>query len=382
MKYWIWLTQIKGIGPVLQKRLLDCFKEPENIYNSSEEELLLVDGIGISLSKNITESRCLNLSESILQDVHSKGIKLLTIHDSLYPDTAKGCKESPILLYYRGTIKENIRGIAVVGARRCSSYGKQVTVDASSFLANNDIAVISGMAKGIDSYAHIACIKEGGYTIAFLGHGVDICYPKEHTKLMEAIIENGVVISEYPPTTQARPENFPKRNALISSWSDKVLVVEAGEKSGALITAEIAKTQGKEVLVPPHEIYSSTGKGTNELIRKGANIYLSSEHLLIRDVVSKNGETIVSNEMNNTYEKEKEFISTERLNSTEILIIESLIDSVKTINEISKEVGMDEVLLLEFLSTLELQDAITSLPGGRYSCNVNGSFILNSNKCI
>lgn len=366
MKYWIWITGIKGIGTVLQKRLLDCFKEPEIIYNSSEEELLEVEGIGTSLAKNIRESKSLDKSESILQDVYDKEIKLLTLYDPLYPESAKGFKESPILLYYRGTIKENISGVAVVGARRCSGYGKQVTVDVASFLARNDIAVISGMAKGIDSYAHTACIKEGGYTIAFLGNGVDICYPKEHAELMEAIIEKGAVISEYPPTTRARRENFPKRNALISSWSEKVLVVEAGEKSGALITAEIANAQGKEVLAPPHEIYSLTGKGSNQLIGKGATIYLNLEQLLIKSGTSENEEIRVNKEINNTYEKEKVSMNIERFSSVERSIIESLRDSAKTIGELSKAVDIDEISLLEHISTLELRGIIDSIPGGKF----------------
>ena len=135
---------------------------------------------------------------------------------------------------------------------------------------------------------HISCINNGGYTIAFLGCGVDICYPSEHRELMNGIIDNGAVVSEYPPGTKPRAEYFPKRNRLISSWSKKVLIVEAAEKSGALTTANIAKSQGKEVFVPPHEIYSNNGRGSNKLIIEGATIFLNPSQLLFEPDSSNN----------------------------------------------------------------------------------------------
>lgn len=369
MVYWIWLTQIKGIGPVLQKRLLSHFKDVELIYNSDEEDLLLVEGIGSSLAKNIKNSKCLEKSNLILKEVHKNYIKMLTFDDLLYPSFAKKPHDSPILLYYKGTIRKSLKGVAIVGSRRCSEYGKQVTVEAARYLAQNDVPVISGMAKGIDSYAHTACIKEGGYTIAFLGNGLDICYPIEHIKLMEAIIENGSVISQFPPGTRPRREYFPKRNALISGWSEKILVAEAAEKSGALITAEIAKKQGKEIFVVPHEIYSSTGTGTNKLLSQGANVYLNPYQLLLdgSKLLYKDKFLDLSvSDLKDTKIIKRKKTEDNNLIGIEKEIVNSINDGIKTIEDIGKDIEMDEVELLTYLSIMEITGVIESLPGGRF----------------
>lgn len=367
MEYLIWLTQIKGIGPVLQKKLLNYFKDVESIYNADEKDLLIVDGIGSLLAKNITNSKCLNKTNSILDEVHKKGIKILAFDDPLYPSCAKKASDSPILLYYKGNIREDIKGIAIVGSRRCSDYGKRITIEAASYLAQNDIPVISGMAKGIDGYAHTACIKNGGYTIAFLGSGLNFCYPKEHIELMESIIENGAVISQYPPNMSPRPEYFPKRNALISSWSEKMLVVEATEKSGALITASIAKKQGKEVFVPPHEIYSYTGRGTNKLLIEGSNIYLNPSQLFLNNdiLLNKNKTTDLRNLKDLVTIKRKK-IEENNLTAVEKDIIDIIADDIKTIEEISKGTNIKEIKLLEYLSIMIITGVIETLPGGRY----------------
>ena len=223
------------------------------------------------------------------------------------------------------------------------------------------------MAKGIDSYAHTTCIKESGYTIAFLGNGVDICYPKEHIDLMEAIIENGAIVSQFPPGTRPRPEYFPKRNALISSWSEKILVTEAAEKSGALITAEIAKKQGKEIFVPPHNIYSSTGRGTNSLLSKGVGIYLNPCQLLLEDDdLLEKSVSIVKAKSSKLPSTNKEKSKDTNLTGIEQQIVESISEDVKTIEEIDKDIGIGEVNLLRYLSILEITGVIEGLPGGRF----------------
>ncbi|MCC5909729.1 MAG: DNA-processing protein DprA, partial [Clostridiaceae bacterium] len=280
MEYWIWLSQLKGIGSITQKKLLEHFFSPEAIYDATKQQLMEVDGIGPALTE-VIKSSSLEKAEGILEKVNKGNIKILTYEDSFYPMKAKLYPEAPILLYYRGNLRQNSVGVGIVGARRCSAYGKEVTREAATFLAKNNIPVISGMAKGIDGYAHIACLKADGYTLAFLGSGVDICYPKEHDELMGRILEKGAILSEYPPGTKPKPEYFPKRNALISAWSEKLLVVEAGEKSGALITATLSEALHREVWAVPNTIYSQMGKGTNNLIASGAKIYLKPEQLMV-----------------------------------------------------------------------------------------------------
>lgn len=368
MEYWIWLRQVKGLGPIFEKRLLDHFKTPKAIYEVCEEELMSVVGIGEVLAKNIVSSQSLEKAYLMLEDIYKNNIELLTYFDPLYPCIAKEYNKSPTLLYYRGTIKEKIEGVAIVGSRRCSEYGKEVAIKAAEFLAHENIPVISGMAKGIDSYAHTACLKSGGYTIAFLGSGVDICYPTEHIKLMEAIIENGAVISEYPPGTKARPEFFPQRNALISSWSRKILVAEAAEKSGALITVSLAKSQGKKIFAPPHEIYSRTGKGTNKLLYEGANVYLHPSQLISENkTILTEYESLIEPIPSEFDHNSREIIKKkEVLLPTEKKIIDCLMNEVKTIEEIAIELNINQVDLIEHISILELEGRIRSKVGGRY----------------
>lgn len=364
MEYWIWLRQIKGLGPIIEKRLLKHFITPKLIYEACEEELITIMGIGEVLAKNIISSRSLDKAYLVLEECNAKNIRILTYDDPLYPSVAKDYAEAPTLLYYRGNIIDNIEGVAIVGSRRCSDYGKEVAIAAAEYLAQNNITVVSGMAKGIDGYSHIACIKNGGYTIAFLGNGVDICYPTEHRELMEAIIDNGAVISEYPPGTRARAEYFPKRNGLISSWSRKILVVEAAESSGALITANMAKAQGKEIFVPPHEIYSCTGKGSNQLISKGANIYLHPSQLITNN--SSRPEALIrqdSLKMKTSNEILKNKIS---LLPIEEKIISCIIDTSKTIDEIGREIKISQVDLIGYISIMELEGKIRSVAGGGY----------------
>ncbi len=242
----------------------------------------------------------------------------------------------------------------MVGARRCSSYGKQVALEAADYLAAHSIPVISGMAKGIDGYAHIACLKANGYTMAVVAHGLDQCYPKEHQELMQAIIETGVVMSEYPPDTLPRLEYFPERNAIIAGLCCKVLIAEAGQKSGALITAKLAKEQGKELFVPPHDIYSPSGIGCNQLIVNGATVYLYPKQLI--DTAYHTLEIEVNPAKTMLPE----------LTGDEKKIKDCLTNAKKTIEDIERATGINQLKLLELLTIMELEGHIQALPGGRF----------------
>ncbi len=349
--YWIWLTQINGVGPKRQRVLLDKFNNPENIYRASLVELLECDGIGSKTAKTIIESKTLEKAKIILDNVNTSNIKLLTLDSPLYPDDAKNITEMPILLYYKGNLIKNSMGVAIIGARRCTEYGKIVTNEAATYLAKQNIPVISGMAKGIDGYAHTSCLKSGGYTIAIMGNGLDICYPPEHIELMERIIDNGAIISEYPPGVRPNPRHFPKRNLLISAWSYKILVIEAGAKSGSLITANYGKQYGREIFAVPDNIYNPESIGSNRLINDGATIYLDKEQLLIENrygpkiKVEDNNSTTTS-VLNNLDELEKEII--------EIL----LTDESKTLEELSILLNMDIMQLVGKLSLMEMEDKL------------------------
>ena len=247
MIYWIWLTQIPQIGPVLANRILEEFKTPDQIYQAEEKALRLIKGINIRQIESIQNSRSLDEAEEILNTCEKKEISILTKQDSQYPLKAKIQKDAPPVLYYQGVIKHFDHTVGIVGARRCTQEVKKQCVHITKNYVQQGIPVVSGMAKGIDACAATVCINEGGYTIAVLGNGLDICYPSEHQLLMEKIREKGLLISEYPPGTKPTRYTFPKRNRLISAWSDRVIIIAPGKGSGALITGDYAKKYGREI---------------------------------------------------------------------------------------------------------------------------------------
>jgi len=351
--YWIWLSEINGIGPVSAKALIDKFITPQNIYKATKSELVDISGIGIATADTIFNSKSLTNAELILNKCEKLNIRVLTYGDSLYPTQVKDIKKSPIILYYRGNLIEESMGVAIVGSRRCTEYGKRLTVDAGKFLAQNNIPVISGMAKGIDGYAHTACLKADGYTIAILGCGLDICYPKEHIELMQRIIERGAVISEYPPGIKPDANHFPMRNRLISAWCKKLLVVEAGEKSGSLLTAAYAKEQNREVFAAPNSIYIRESIGTNKLIVEGAKMYLNSSQLLLDNV----RKTRVNRKIENAAP------SGDDLTALEKAILIKIEDSPMNLGEVLVSLKENKSDILETISIMELKGMINNVGG-------------------
>jgi len=351
--YWIWLSQINGIGPVISKVLLDFFQTPQNIYKANKSELEHIRGIGSVTADIILNSKSLVNAEEILKKCKKLNIDVLTYENSLYPIEVKGIKKAPVILYYRGNIIEDSMGIAIVGSRRCTDYGKRLTVEAAEFLALNNIPIISGMAKGIDGYAHTACLKADGFTLAILGCGLDICYPKEHIELMERIIEKGVVISEYPPGTKPDANHFPMRNRLISAWCKKLLVVEAGEKSGSLLTAAYAKEQNKQVFAAPNSIYSRESFGANKLIHEGAKIYLNPSQLLLEHTKGLR--------VNSKKEITKPMY--DDLNLLEKVIITKIKEKSMSLGDLLFSLKEDKSDILETISIMELKGMITNVGG-------------------
>ncbi|WP_165998582.1 DNA-processing protein DprA [Bacillus sp. Cs-700] len=248
MERWIWLSSIPHIGPVTQKKLLGAFGNPERVYHASPSELKEI-GISPRAREAIAAARSLEKSKRILDLVQQKEIWLLPRDDPLYPSYAKDVAESPVLLYVKGHIKPSLPSVSIVGSRSCSGHARHAAEELSTRLSSLSIPVISGLAKGIDYAAHIACLANSGQPIAFVATGVDDCYPKEHRSLYEAVINEGAVISQYPPGTAPTPKQFIQRNALISAWSSHVVVMEADVKSGAMTTAHFARKHARKVFV-------------------------------------------------------------------------------------------------------------------------------------
>ncbi|MFC7393568.1 DNA-processing protein DprA [Scopulibacillus cellulosilyticus] len=212
---------------------------------------------------------------------------MLTYDDPKYIKQAKKVSRSPVVLYFRGKLPDQL-GIAAVGARRCTQEAKLAAVQLGEQLAANKIPLISGMAKGIDGYAQTACLKQGGYSLAVLAGGLDKCYPSEHQGLFQALIEQGGVLSAYPPETPHKSKQFIERNALIAAWSKQVIVVQASLKSGALTTADFAIQQGRELYAAPHSIFVKEAQGSNQLLEKRAKIYLGLDSIGLKSEKERN----------------------------------------------------------------------------------------------
>lgn len=278
--YWIWLSLIPGLGSIKKQKLLQYFATPEKIFLASKEELLKVDGIGEKIANEVLDNNIRKSVKSHITYMEKKNIQFITIQDDEYPQILKEIYDYPISLYVKGNAKIlNSKSIAIVGCRDATIYGQNSAKYFGYNLAKEGICVVSGLAKGIDSYAHIGALgasgnsNSNGKTIAVLGNGLDMIYPQENTELANMIIEKGgAIISEYPLGTKPDKMNFPARNRIVSGMSKGVLVVEAKEKSGTLITVDFALEQGRDVFVVPGNINSVHSVGTNRLIKEGARL--------------------------------------------------------------------------------------------------------------
>lgn len=296
---YIWLSLIDGIGPVLGSELLSKFKDVKSIYEATYKDILEVKGIGDKLARNIVNSKNLMHAGKIYDYCIKEEINILKKYKENYPSQLNYYINSPIVLYAKGIIKESSNSVAIVGSRRCTEYGKKVTIELATELSKSNIPIISGLAKGIDGYSHTVAIKNNSYTIGVIGTGINICYPKEHIKLMESIFEKGLVLSEFPPGTKNIKQNFIKRNELVAMLAKKIVVVQAGKDSGALYTAKCGLKYNKEVFAVPNTIYDNFSIGTNELIFQGAKIYLSPKMIISGNSVNEiNYDTVELYKMN------------------------------------------------------------------------------------
>ncbi|MDI6618278.1 MAG: DNA-processing protein DprA [Clostridiales bacterium] len=312
-----------------------------------------IEGISDTLARNIIERRNEKKLASEIENILSKGIKIISIDDKSYPEKLKQIYDPPYVLYVRGNMEKYEKNVAVVGSRRCTMYGRNAAKKLSFMLSKYNIGVISGMARGIDTQAHMGAIENGGYTCAVLGCGCDIVYPPENKKLMDEIIEHGSVVSEYPPGVMPLSGNFPARNRIISGMSDGVLVVEAGEKSGALITADFALEQGRDVYAIPGSIFSNMSKGTNFLIKQGAKP--------VTDICD------ILEELGVDYQVQNNDNITCQLTAKEKILMDNIECSPLYIDDLAKRCSLKINEINSLLTMLELKGLVKIIPG-RYVC--------------
>ncbi|MCB8968299.1 MAG: DNA-protecting protein DprA [Ardenticatenaceae bacterium] len=281
LKYWLGFNLVKGIGPAKVQALLDFFGSLAQAWSANQLQLEKL-GFDRRAIQSFFETRAsLDLDKALAQ-IEAAGITLLTWPSTAYPAYLRDVPNAPPLLYLQGDLLEQDRlAVAIVGTRRLTSYGRQVTRDLVIGLVHSGVTIVSGLARGIDAIAHQTALEHGGRTIGVLGSGLDCIYPAEHRTLARQIISGqGAVISEYGLGIQPEAKNFPPRNRIISGLSLGVVVIEAGERSGALITSNFALEQGRDVFAVPGNVNSPASKGTNRLIQDGAKLVMGVDDIL------------------------------------------------------------------------------------------------------
>lgn len=280
--YWIWTSRLPKIGTKTLQKLLKKYDTLENIYKLTQKELMSDKIIGENLIETILNEEYRKNLDKYIEYMEREKINIITVADKEYPEKLKQINDCPMYLYVKGNLDLlNKKSIAMVGSRKCTSYGKIVAKNISNKLAKNNFVVVSGLAKGIDTFSHIGALENEKSTIAVLGSSIDNIYPNENINLAKKIIEkNGLIMSEYVIGSKPERLNFPARNRIISGISDGVLVIEAREKSGALITVDFALEQGKEIFAVPGNINNIYSKGSNQIIKEGAKLVNCVEDIL------------------------------------------------------------------------------------------------------
>jgi DNA processing protein len=365
LKYWIALKSIPGIGNVNFSALVDKFGSASAVFAASPAYLRETPGI----SKGISEAiKCFNDWDKVKEELEllvKKKVIIITSQDELYPQKLLNIYDRPPYIYVLGTLYKDDINIAIVGSRQASTYGKYTTERISRELALRGVTVVSGMARGIDSAAHRGAVSAHGRTIAILGSGLDVIYPPENKKLFEDIIQNGAAISEFPLGAPPRPTNFPARNRIISGMSYGVVIVEAGEKSGSLITARLALEQGREVFAVPGSIDSAGSRGTNKLIKQGAKLIENTDDIL--------EEILPQIEMNTTLKPACAPDTGEVVKHAEILtgIDQEIFDRVSKgrihIDDLIASTGLLPADILSSLTKMELKGIVDQYPGKFFS---------------
>ncbi|MEF9958505.1 MAG: DNA-processing protein DprA [Niameybacter sp.] len=317
--------------------------------------------LGISLENiHIIETAKQNqpMLVGYMERLKQQGIQLVSLEDTLYPARLKEIHDPPMILFYKGSYLLDKPSIAIVGARKCSEYGYQAAMELAYGLTQAGFLVVSGMARGIDEGAHKGALKIGE-TLAVLGNSVDICYPKQNSRLYEEILEKGCITSEFIPPTQPRDYQFPKRNRIISGLTLGTVVVEAAERSGSLITARFALEQNREVFAVPGNLGSALSCGSHKLIQAGAKLVMSAEDIIqeIMPLASSH----ISNFTNNCTK-----IPVQILDKVEIMVYDNLSWQPKELVNIATQMNMTEMNIEKILLKLEIKGFIMRLPGRRY----------------
>lgn len=378
--YWLWLTEIFGAGNERLWTAMKCFGEPDTAYWElcRNNHGLKLNQKELSNIKSVSLENCLKL----IDVYNSRGFSVTGFSSPEYPDYLRNIYNPPAVLFYKGDIEclNRMPAITIVGARRSSNQSLMIAERISSELAQNGFVIVSGFARGTDIHSHLGAIRAGCPTVCVMGCGLDIDYPKENFIYRDSVLKNGgVFISEYPLGTPPLQQNFPKRNRILSGVSRGVVIVEAGEKSGSLITAELAVEQNREVFcVPPADIYDRRYAGNIRFLRDGAVAVYGYEDIAgyfnpfendIEKEIPEIDEPEISQEVPENSENSDDSEKTDDLSEFSDIqkeIIRILMQGKTHIDVISDKLGYDVSELVAEITNLEFDDVIQSFPGKIY----------------
>lgn len=353
-EYWLGLAALPGVGARRFFALLRHFGTAQAAWFAADKDWDGVGGLSFLRWQKTLEARKTDFIGKLLHRLSATDTKTITLMDDNYPELLRNIPDPPPVIYVRGQIRwEDQAALAIVGTRNPSAYGEKVCQRFAQELVSQGRTVVSGLARGIDGIAHLGALDAGGRTIAVLASGVDFIYPPEHKKLAARIVEQGALVSEYPPGTPPEPGKFPARNRVISGLSQGVIVVEAGEKSGALITADQALEQGREVFAVPGPITISQSIGPNRLIQQGAKLVTSIEDVL--------AEAQLILELPVQLKEESS-----ELSQTEKLVLSHLNWEPKSADDLVKLTGLPSSEVAISLTMLEIKGMTKTFPGGRF----------------
>lgn len=341
--YQHWFLSSSVISGIKKTRLIDYFGDAYHIYFASETDIKL-SGIldNDQLRRFLEERGRYKLDYEYEKFTHSP-FSFITIEDSSFPEHLKNIYNPPYGLFYLGHLPQTKKSAAIVGARICSEYGKRMAFDLSQALSDAGYTVISGMARGIDTYAHSGCLKGQSDTIAVLGGGCDIVYPKENRLLYEQISKRGAIVSEFAMSTQPQARFFPQRNRLVSGMAQLVVVVEAKAKSGSLITADFALEQGRDIYACPGRVSDKLSEGCNSLITQGAGIIVSVEQFM-RELSEFNNDDYVA------IKRKDE--SPVKLDKKQLAVLSLFDEYPKSLSEVESIAGIDYLELITVVMSL------------------------------
>lgn len=365
---YIILNLLSGVGPVRVKHLLANFSFPEHLLSERSSSLAKIKGIGPKIAAVIGDWKKTTDIDTELSQTEKAGVNIITLADSSYPDILKEIYDPPLCLYTRGdlTCLTKTQHIAVVGSRRNSNYGISITEKLVYSLVSSGWSIVSGLARGIDTAAHSAVLNCNGCTFAVLGGGLGSIYPPENVPLANKICENGLLLSEQSLMFRPDRRSFPMRNRIISGLSLGTLVIEAGSKSGALITAQVALDQGRQVFAVPGRIDTPLSKGCHDLIKQGAKLVdsitdINEEFEFFREIMNSRD--------NHSCESDQSVLSNLRLTEVETRLFHILKHGECSIDELNKDLEIPMHLLLSSLMKLEMKHIIKQLPGKRFTLN-------------